>query len=521
MKIMKSICVLAAALLVSFQVQAAEPPIFRFHIFTDPMSLSPLKAESSFNSYIHTNLFHGLMTMKPKGETGISLEPGLAQSCVFRAPKLIECELRPDLKWANGKAITRDDFIRGFRDAFLSDAAPQPKAELISLLNAKDILAGKKTPDQLGVFPHPTEKNKIIFHFETPDADFLYKIATPVFGPRPAKVKDEALARDYATGPYRLKEWKRGVYFLMEPNPNFVDAPKDIPLEERPLVKALVVSEDATAFKLYQTDELDFLRRVPAEHHKAIQSSPELVKAPFIRMDYIGFSARLKNQLALRQAIAHAINYDDFKSLFFARGRPGCFGLSNTLYDGEPPCFEFDLAKAKKFLAQVSPAILKEPIDFYYNLQGGDDILKAVQFFENQLKKNLKLKLNLQGLETAQMRDKLKTDTPDIFRRGVAVETPTCLGAVDVFRTDSPENFIGFSGFKAEWETLAGPTTSESKKKLACTSILKGLLDKAALIPLGEQHWMILVKKKFTGWQLNALNQLDLSRLRAAAPTED
>lgn len=496
------------------------PPVFRFHIFTDPMSLSPLKVEAAFNSYLHGNLYGGLMVMNPKDETSVSLEPHLAKSCVYRAPKLIECELRTGLKWANGKSITREDFIRPFRDAFAANSSPQPKADLVSLLNAKAVLAKKMTPSQLGVFPHPTDKNKIIFHFEKPDADFLFKLASPVFAPRPAKFEnDEALARDFATGPYRLKEWKRGTHFLMEPNPHYFAAPKDIPLEQRPQVKAIIVGEDSTAFKLYQTNELDFLRRVPAEHHRAIQNSPELHRTPFVRMDYLGFSNRLKNQPALREAIVHAINYEEFKSLFFARGRPGCFGISSSLYEGEPPCYEFDVAKAKKALARVDAEFLKEPIDFYYNLQGGDDILKAVQFFENQLKKHLKLKINIQGLETTQMRDRLATNPPDIFRRGVPVATPSCMGAVEVFSKGSPDNFTGFEMDTSKWDILALPLAPDDKKRAACTAILNQILSKHVLIPLGEQHFMIMVKKKFSGWQLNALNQLNLSGLRAAPIT--
>ncbi len=521
-KIIFAISVLAMSLhSVAAETAAAERSTFRFHIFTDPMSLSPLKVESGFNSYLHGNLYSGLMVMKPKDETTVTLEPLLAKSCVFRAPKLIECELRSGLKWANGKPITRDDFIRPFRDAFGADISPDAKADLISLLNAKAILEKKMKPAQLGVFAHPTDKNKIIFHFEKPDADFLYKLASPVFAPRPEKFdNEEILARDFATGPYRLKEWKRGVYFLMEPNPNYFDPPKEVPLAERPLVKAIVVGEDATAFKLYQTDELDFLRRVPAEHHRAIQDSPELFKTPFVRMDYLGFGNRLKNQPALREAIVHAINYEEFKSLFFARGRPGCFGLSSAIIEGPPPCHDFDLVKAKKALSNVDPQFLKEPIDLYYNMQGGDDILKAVQFFENQLKKNLKLKINIQGLETGQMRDRLVQNPPDIFRRGVPVATPSCMGAVEVFSKGHPDNFLTIDIDSSNWETLTLPLASEARKRQACTAILKQILEKNALIPLGEQHFMILAKKKFSGWQLNALNQLNLSALRVAPTTK-
>ena len=51
---------------------------------------------------------------------------------------------------------------------------------------------------------------------------------------------------------------------------------------------------------------------------------------------------------------------------------------------------------------------------------------------------------------------------------------------------------------------------------LLCRRAIERLLNSNRLIPLGEMYFTIMASPAFTGWDLNELNQLDLSELRLA-----
>ncbi|MEK6554000.1 MAG: hypothetical protein AABZ31_02070, partial [Bdellovibrionota bacterium] len=64
---------------------------------------------------------------------------------------------------------------------------------------------------------------------------------------------------------------------------------------------------------------------------------------------------------------------------------------------------------------------------------------------------------------------------------------------------------------------LNNPRLSQLQQKNYCRDALKGIFSENRLIPLGEMYFVSMSKPEFTGWQLNALNQLDLSNLRIAS----
>jgi oligopeptide transport system substrate-binding protein len=53
----------------------------------------------------------------------------------------------------------------------------------------------------------------------------------------------------------------------------------------------------------------------------------------------------------------------------------------------------------------------------------------------------------------------------------------------------------------------------ESSEELLCMKALQSLIDGSWLIPLGRIHFSMLAKPEWKGWQLSALNFLDLSQL--------
>jgi ABC-type oligopeptide transport system substrate-binding subunit len=89
------------------------------------------------------------------------------------------------------------------------------------------------------------------------------------------------------------------------------------------------------------------------------------------------------------------------------------------------------------------------------------------------------------------------------------------LAAMELFSKENPENYIhlkddGFEKILAELRTA----TSESARKNACRRSSEYLIDQHRIVPMGELYFTMLINPRFRDWDLNELNQLDLTDLR-------
>jgi oligopeptide transport system substrate-binding protein len=219
----------------------------------------------------------------------------------------------------------------------------------------------------------------------------------------------------------------------------------------------------------------------------------------------------------LREALSLSLNFENFKKIFHAKGRPGCPSLPSIILKN-PKCLDFDLAKAKKAYGKAHwPKGVKKELGF--SQMGGDDIARAAEWFQGQWKSHLGFLLDLRPQEQTIYLRNLRVAPPAVFRKGIGLDRPTCLAALEIFSKDHPENFIHLDN--AEYEKIIAQlrSTDDAKKKDSlCRRGIDILLDSHWIVPLGQIHFTMLARPQFTGWQVNALNQLDLSRLRASKP---
>jgi ABC-type transport system substrate-binding protein len=88
------------------------------------------------------------------------------------------------------------------------------------------------------------------------------------------------------------------------------------------------------------------------------------------------------------------------------------------------------------------------------------------------------------------------------------------LAALETFSNSNPENYIRYNNTRYEnlLKQLNSAASEEQKRKL-CGQAMQTLLDDYRAVPLGEMFFTTLSDRRFKGWTLNRLNQLDLSDL--------
>lgn len=477
------------------------PGVFRFHLFMEPSTLDPQKLTSATGNFVFNSIYKGLYSYHSRK----GLRPEGARRC-RRTPLRLTCTLDPSHKWSNGERITAEQYVATFR-RLIDPGNSSPQSDLIfSLKNARAIWAGNKDMAALGV--KALSADAIQFDFDFEDNDFEYKLITPTLAPfPPGGFKGREKAVDLVTsGPYLISEWRAGAWIHMRRNPHYRGAHAI----SHPDVEALFIEADATALNLYEAGRLSFLRRITGADVERLRTRPGFQQIPMARFDYIGFGPSLGDFPRLREALVKSVDFPKFLKLFDTRTAPGCPSLPASYMD-RTVCQTFRPEDARKLIqGQQVPGKL----DFQFSRMGGDDIARAAEFFQGQWHKNLGLQIELHAQEQGVYVRQLKVAPPAIFRRGVTIDRPTCLAALEIFSKGHPENFVRLDD--PEYDKLLqrlSRTKDGRERKRLCRQAVERLLNSHRLIPLGEMYFTIMASPAFTGWDLNELNQLDLSEL--------
>jgi oligopeptide transport system substrate-binding protein len=201
------------------------------------------------------------------------------------------------------------------------------------------------------------------------------------------------------------------------------------------------------------------------------------------------------------------------QNLLKALGPPGCPSLPKRFFE-HVPCHQFNLDHSRGLIKSLKYKTEKEKL--YFSQMGGEDIAKSMEWIQHQWKKNLQLQFELKPMEDAMYLSQLKTHPPGIFRKGISLDRPTCLAAVEIFKSHHPENLIQLKSPQVDkWIEELRKSSLEPQKKKLCSRISEYLIKEALIIPLGEIHFTMLENLRFTGWSVNEINQLDLTHLKS------
>ncbi|MEC9282866.1 MAG: ABC transporter substrate-binding protein [Bdellovibrionota bacterium] len=478
----------------------AKGQVFRFQLLSEPESLNPAKINSNISNYFFSQLFEGLYVYD--NDKGL-IKKG-AESCIWKTKLQLICKLNPKKVYNDGSKITAEDYVRSFRHLIDPDQYGRRVDLLFKLKNAKNIFDRKLPPQTLGI--KAKDEYSLEFNFSEVDADFLFKLSSPVLVPW-KKLPDPKNLKDLiSNGPFQIKTWTLAKITL-EPNPYYDEKITDIHLEAR------LINEDSSALNLYETGLLDFLIRIPPDQISALKSRNDYITLPLARFDYLGLNGDLEKYPLLREAMAYALDYEKFKTIFSALGRPGCPSMPET-YFTKYPCYSYDIKRAKNLIEQVPIAVRKQRRKIYYSSSGGDIIKQTMEWFQHQWKKNLDLDFEIIPLEYKMMNAKLKEGLDGVFRRGIPLDRPSCLAGIENFHSKSPENFLKLKSKSLDKKINQLASQLDTNSKKLCTEAVQDLLEQYRYIPLGRIHFSMLMNPKFKSWRLNELNQLDLRKLQ-------
>lgn len=377
---------------------------------TDLASLDPAKAGDSSTVTVVNFIFGGLVKLNER----LEVVPNDAESWEASADgRLYTFTIRPNLQFANGDLVLAADY------AYSINRAIQPETgsfgaptQLADIVGAPDVIAGNA--DQASGI-RALAGDKLQIELVNPSASFLQQLTFPYTFVVPRPLVESSTGLDtapYGTGPYQVREWKRGESILLAANPHF--------WQGQPGVANIFVpfsANSATGYERYLAGELDIMgslqNPLPAALLPAVRDTPDFRTSPALNTRYVGFNNRLPpfDSDDVRRAFALAVNKnaiaaDLLKNEVVAADRilpPGMIGTSQAITPlaFDPTAAQAALAKAGYPEGQGLP-----PITFTYSPEGGENEL-VVKALQRDWQEHLGVAVALQSVDTNTLSSRL------------------------------------------------------------------------------------------------------------------
>ncbi len=287
----------------------ASDQTFTYRVLDEHSSVDPQVVEDVSGAEIVRDLFEGLMNQDADG----NLVPGVATGFeANEANDVYTFTLRDNAKWSDGTPVTAHDFVYAWQRAVNPELA-SPYAwymELMSIENAKEIIAGEKQIEELGV--EAVDDRTLRVNLSEPLPYFATMTTHSTTFPAPKHVIEEHGAEwtkpgnIVSNGAYVLTEHVPSERSVRERNPMYWD-------NENTIVDktvALVINDENQALTRYLAGELD-RTEVPAGQYPRLKQEylDEAISFPRLCNYYYTFNLSDSGPEAFKdQRVRHALS---------------------------------------------------------------------------------------------------------------------------------------------------------------------------------------------------------------------
>ncbi len=428
--------------------------LFRLGVSEDALTLDPIA--SSDNPSIWAELLIYDTLIRP-GTNGVDLEPGLAEKWT----------VAPDGK----------EYVFTLRDAKFSDGTPVTADDVIFSLKRA---AGEKS-DWARFFKPITnyeavDQRTIKMTLETPFTPMLNNLAlfSGAILPKSAETDPEFFTHPVGSGPFVLKEWRKGDRLVLAKNPHYWQQGK--PAVD--MAEVQVISEDNSRILKLQAGELDAIINVPFNQLKQLQSAAGIktAAADVFRVEFVQLNTKKKpfDDQKVRQALNYAVDKQGIvDSVIFGNAVPAVSSISIMRYhntDLKP--YAYDTDKAKALLAEAG---LAEGFSTTMLLPAGDSTLRNVGAVIQDNLQKIGVKVELQTLEGGAQWDTTKSGNYDMslsYATSDTIDPDQLVGftmvnpeRANAYHTEWKDDRVN-ELYDAERKTLDGPEREAQFKEI-------------------------------------------------------
>lgn len=337
------------------------------------------------------------------------------------------------------------------------------------------------------------------------------------------------------TGPFYLKRWEENVKMVLRKNQQYHE--QDSTGHALPYLEAVAItfkSDKQSEFLEYAQGNLDFINAIDPSYKDELltttgalqpkyESTTQLIKAPFLNTEYLGFYLDSNTPEIKSKPLRQAINkgFDRKKMIKYLRNNIGIPATSGLIPAGLPAGgvvkgYEYNRTEAIELVQQYIAATgNKNPS---ITITTGANYLDLCEFIQKELEK-IGITTSVEVMPPSTLRSNRSAGQLDIFRSSWIADYPDAENYLSLgYSKNFSPNGPNYTHFKNETydllyeQALRLPSATDRKELyIKMDSII---INEAPIVPLYYDESVRFISKKVTGLETNAVNMLDLTRVR-------
>lgn len=507
------IFMLAAASLISCRRNNSSPDVLRMNIETEPAALDWSIATEHWSIHVIMNIMSGLT----RYDDDMTAQPALAERWDISDDGLTYTfYLRKGVRWTDAAPLTAQQFVDGWRRLLDPATGSEYAYFLYDVAGAQDYNEGK-TPDFAQVRVRAVDAltlevtlNKPIVYFP----DVVSFVSTfPIRLDIIEKYGDAWTEPEHiqTLGAYKLESWQHEYRIVISRNEKYFGAPPKIGR-----VEMFMVNEENSSLDLYETGVLDIVR-VPMLAAHFYQNRPDYKKGPAYWMNYVGFNVKKPpfDNPDVRRAFAHSLDRKQMTDMLRGGREPWMSWIPPRMKaaNANIGC-EFNVEKAREYLRRAgykSPKDVPEVVHGYNTAQVNT---MAAANIQEQWTKNLGVKVRLDNMEWKVYLDRIKDDTPALFRMGWMADFADPDNFMRLFISSSGNNHTqwGNPEYDRLVEDAARERDPQKRQRLYDRAQRILLVDDCVIVPTYVQQINDMVSPRVAGFKLNPMDLFFLER---------
>ena len=484
----------------------------------EPESIDPAKNTAVDGGTLINHAFEGLMKLDKDG----NIVEGQAAKVEESEDKTVYTfTIRDNAKWSDGQPVKAEDFVYSWQRLVNPDTGADYNYMIDMVANAKDIMAGKKDPKELGV--KAIDEKTLEVTLETATPYFLEVCAFPATYPVRSDIV-EANPDTWSTteetyignGPYVLKTWEHQSKMVYEKNENYYDVENLGP----DVINFVLMEDKNTMLAAFKNEEILFADDLPSEEIEAMKDNGLYIEEQ-LGTYFLCLNVKEKglDNVKVRQALSLAIDRDFIVEEVAKGGQipaDGFVGIGLTDVDGETKFHDksekwYDLEdykgnveKAKQLLKEAGYENGKglPTIELMCN-PGHEPIMEAIQ---NMWKENLGLNVTISSQDWNVFIDTRNKGDYQVARHGWLADYNDPISFLDMWVTDGGNNDSQWSN--AEYDKLISEVKSSTDQEERYAKMHEAeniLAEETPIIPLYYYTDLYLKSDKLEGFYTNPL----------------
>ncbi len=495
-----------------------ELAIFRYNESSGIATLDPAFAKDQATIWATNQLFNGLVQLDNK----LNVQPSIAKKWQVSNDALsYTFTLRDDVVFhddelfekGKGRKVIAQDFEYSFSRLLDKNLAPPGVWVFANISTFKAI--------------NDSTFNVVL---KTPFPAFLSLLSMQYCSVVPKEIIEgvDFNRNPIGTGPFQFQLWEDGVKLVLRKNQNYFEKEEGERLPFLDAVAITFIKDKQSAFLQFIQGKLDFISGIDASYKDEIltntgelqekyQTTVTLQSQPYLNTEYLGFLMDSPLPLEIRQAINYG--FDRVKMLKYLRNNIGTPAINGFVpmglpsFNSELKGYSYNPEKAKALIASSNFDAKQEII-----LSTTSSYLHLCEYIQNQLQ-DVGLNVRIEVNPPSTHRQMVATSKLNFFRGSWIADYPDAENYLSLFYSKNfcpnGPNYTHFlnEDFDALYENALSETNTELRY-VYYQKMDKLIIESAVIVPLYYDRVLRFTNKNITGFESNAMNLLDLKRVR-------